>query len=70
MIANNLKALRRRKGWPQRKAAYNLELKLSRYQAYEEDRAEPKIEVIIRMADLYGITVDKLVRKEIKMEIK
>jgi transcriptional regulator with XRE-family HTH domain len=70
LIANNLKALRRRKGWPQRRAAYNLELKLSRYQAYEESRAEPKIKLLIKMADLYEITVDKLVRSEIKMIIK
>lgn len=70
MIAINLKTLRRTKGWPQRKTAYNLELKLSRYQAYEEARSEPNIDALIRIADLYGITVDKLVREEIKIEIQ
>lgn len=62
--------LRRKKGWAQKRAAYNLELKLSTYQAYEEERAEPKIKTLIRIADLYQVTVDKLVRNEIKIEIK
>jgi transcriptional regulator with XRE-family HTH domain len=70
MIAKNLSVLRRRKGWPQKRTAYNLDLKLSTYQAYEEDRAEPKIKTIIRMADLYGVTIDKLLREEIKTTIQ
>jgi transcriptional regulator with XRE-family HTH domain len=69
LIANNLKTLRRIKDWPQRKAAYNLELKLSRYQAYEEGRAEPNIEILIRIAVLYNISVDRLLKEEIKIGI-
>jgi transcriptional regulator with XRE-family HTH domain len=70
MIAKNLSVLRRRKGWPQKRTAYNLDLKLSTYQKYEEARAEPTIKTIIKMADLYGVTIDKLLREEIKTSIQ
>ena len=70
MIAKNLLVLRRRKGWPQKRTAYNLDLKLSTYQAYEEARSEPRIRTIIKMADLYGVTIDKLLREEIKTNIQ
>ena len=70
MIANNLKALRRSKGWTQKKTAYNLDIKLSKYQAYEEERANPNIELLISISDLYNISLDKLLKYEIKIEIR
>ena len=33
---------------------------------YENDKAEPTIGIIERLADLYGITIDELIRHEIK----
>lgn len=70
MLANNLRVLRKLKSWSQKKTAYNLEIKASTYQSYEEARAEPNVEMLIRIADLYGITVDQLIRNEIKIGIK
>lgn len=70
MLANNLKVLRKLKGWSQKKTAYNLEIGASKYQSYEEARAEPNIELLIRIADLYDITVDQLVRNELKIGIQ
>lgn len=69
MIAKNLKILRSRKGWTQKKAAYNLEMGRSKYQSYEDGRAEPSIKVILRVADLYEVTTDQLLRSEIVTEI-
>jgi transcriptional regulator with XRE-family HTH domain len=70
LIANNLKTLRKTKDWTQEKTAKHLDIKLGSYQAYEEERSVPKLDVLVRIADLYGITVDKLLRERIKLEIK
>lgn len=70
MLANNLKILRKLKGWSQKRTAYNLEIGLPKYQSYEDARAEPNIGLLIRIADLYGITVDQLVRQKLKIGIQ
>jgi transcriptional regulator with XRE-family HTH domain len=70
MIAENLKTLRRSKNWAQVKTAKNLKIKLCRYQSYEESRAEPNIELLIKIADMYKITVDMLIRTKLKIEIR
>jgi transcriptional regulator with XRE-family HTH domain len=70
LIIENLKALRRKKGWTQKKTAYNLEIGLCKYQSYEEGRAEPKIQLLIQISDLYEISIDRLVKEEIKLDIK
>ena len=69
MIAKNLKVLRLRKGWTQKRTAYNLEIGRSTYQAYEDDRAEPSNRMLVKISELYEVTIDQLLKTEIKTEI-
>jgi transcriptional regulator with XRE-family HTH domain len=72
MLSNNLRILRKLKGWSQQKTADNLEIGLHKYQSYEEARAEPNIELLKRIATLYKITLDSLITEDMerKEEIK
>ena len=61
-LAENLKALRKERGWTQQALADRLGLTRPTLGAYEEGRSEPKLSVLIDMAACFDITVDALVR--------
>jgi len=59
-IASNLKFLRKKKGLTQQQFADALEIKRASVGAYEEDRAEPKYELLRKIAQFYDLTMDEL----------
>jgi Predicted transcriptional regulators len=59
-IANNLKYLRKKKGLTQQQFADEMGIKRASVGAYEEDRAEPKYELLKKIASFYGLTMDEL----------
>lgn len=61
----NLKYLRKLRGWTQEEFALKLNIKRSLVGAYEEERAEPRIDVLERLADMFKLTLDDLLRKDI-----
>src|SRR5215216_5646875 len=65
-IANkNLKYLRKLRGWTQEEFAKKLRIKRSLLGAYEEERADPRMEVLEIVADMFKLTLDDLLRKEL-----
>lgn len=65
-IANkNLKYLRKLRGWTQEEFAQKLRIKRSLLGAYEEERAEPRIDVLEVVADMFKLTLDDLLRKDV-----
>ena len=65
-IANkNLKYLRKLRGWTQEEFAQKLRIKRSLLGAYEEERAEPRIDILEMVADMFKLTLDDLLRKDI-----
>jgi transcriptional regulator with XRE-family HTH domain len=61
----NLKYLRKLRGWTQEEFAVKLGIKRSLLGAYEEERAEPRIEVLEVVGDMFKLTLDELLRKEL-----
>lgn len=57
-----LKQLRKQKGISQEEAAQSLGVSLSSYQKYEREKSSvtPSIDVILRIADFYGVSTDYL----------
>ena len=56
-IANkNLKYLRKLRGWTQEEFAKKLRIKRSLLGAYEEERADPRMEVLEVIADMFKLT--------------
>jgi transcriptional regulator with XRE-family HTH domain len=65
-IANkNLKYLRKLRGWTQEEFAQKLRIKRSLLGAYEEERAEPRIDILEVIADMFKLTLDDLLRKDV-----
>jgi transcriptional regulator with XRE-family HTH domain len=65
-LANqNLKYLRKLRGWTQEEFAQKLRIKRSLLGAYEEERAEPRIDVLEVVCDIFKLTLDDLLRKDL-----
>ena len=60
-LAQRLKELRLKHNLTQEQAADAMDLSLSAHNRYEYGKREPTASVLIRMADLYGVTIDYLV---------
>jgi transcriptional regulator with XRE-family HTH domain len=61
----NLKYLRKLRGWTQEEFSTKLKIKRSLLGAYEEERAEPKLEVLEMVSSIFKITLDELLLKDI-----
>jgi len=61
----NLKYLRKLRGWTQEEFANKLRIKRSLLGAYEEERAEPRIDVLEVVCDMFKLTLDEILRKDL-----
>ena len=61
----NLKYLRKLRGWTQEEFANKLGIKRSLLGAYEEERAEPRIDVLEIVCDIFKLTLDDILRKDL-----
>ncbi len=64
-ISANLKYLRKKKGLTQQQFADNMEIKRSLIGAYEEDRAEPKYDLLKKIAEYFELTIDEFINEKI-----
>lgn len=60
----NLKYLRKLRGWTQEEFANKLGIKRSLVGAYEEERADPRLEVMEVVCQMFKITLDELMLKD------
>jgi transcriptional regulator with XRE-family HTH domain len=65
IACKNLKYLRKLRGWTQEEFAAKLRIKRSLLGAYEEERAEPRIDVLETVGDIFKLTLDELLRKDL-----
>jgi len=61
----NLKYLRKLRGWTQEEFATKLGIKRSLIGAYEEERADPRLEVLEVVADIFKLSLDELFLKDL-----
>lgn len=65
MASKNMKYLRKLRGWTQEELANKLGIKRSLVGAYEEERAEPRIDVLEAVCDIFKLTLDEILRKDL-----
>jgi transcriptional regulator with XRE-family HTH domain len=65
MANQNMKYLRKLRGWTQEEFANKLRIKRSLLGAYEEERAEPRIDVLEVVCDIFKLTLDEILRKDL-----
>lgn len=61
-LPTNLQRLRSLIGLSQPRLAEMIGVSRSSYAGYETGRAEPKLDVLVKMADVLGTSADKLLR--------
>lgn len=59
-LSMRLKELRTEHGWSQETVARKLDMTLRTYCRYEAEGAEPKMSALIKMANLYHVSIDYL----------
>lgn len=65
IVCRNLKYLRKQKSWTQQEFADKLGIKRSLLGAYEEERAEPRTEVLEQVSDMFRVSIDDLLRRDL-----
>jgi len=60
ILAKRLKECRKEKGLTQMQVAIYSDITERAYQNYELNRREPKIEILVRIADLFEVSLDYL----------
>ncbi|MBI1782890.1 MAG: LexA family transcriptional regulator [Sphingobacteriales bacterium] len=65
IAGKNLKYLRKLRGWTQEEFANKLGIKRSLVGAYEEERADPRLEVLEVVSEMFKLTLDELLRKDL-----
>jgi len=66
-IAKTLKKLRNQVGYTQQEIADKIGSKQQTYAGYESGRHEPSVEMLIRIADLFDVSMDFIVARESDM---
>ena len=61
----NLKYLRKLRGWTQEEFANKLNIKRSLIGAYEEERADPRLDVLEIIADMFKLSLDELLLQDV-----
>lgn len=61
----NLKYLRKLRGWTQEEFAGKLNIKRSLLGAYEEERADPRLDVLEIIGEIFKLTLDELLLKDL-----
>lgn len=68
ILNENIRLLRKKQGWTQQDLADRMNIKRSLIGAYEEGRAEPSTEKLIRFSGIFNVSVDSLIGKNLLME--
>lgn len=61
----NLRYLRKLRGWTQEEFANKLKIKRSLIGAYEEERAEPRLDILENLCSIFKLTLDELLLKDL-----
>lgn len=65
VIGNNIKILRKKAGLTQDALAEQMGIKRSLIGAYEEGRAEPRINNLVKLSEVFNIPIDTLVQQDL-----
>jgi len=67
-LSKNLRFLRKQKGYTQEELCEKLGVKRTMISAYEDGRSEPKLAALRTLADVFSVTVDELLNRDMEQE--
>ena len=65
IVSNNIKFLRKREHLTQEQLAQKIGIKRSLVGAYEEGRADPRLNNLLKMSELFKVSVDTLISRDV-----
>jgi transcriptional regulator with XRE-family HTH domain len=68
LAGKNLRHLRKSRGWTQDEMANQLGIKRSLIGAYEEERADPRIDVLETMMEMFQLSMDDLLLQDLSQQ--
>ena len=69
ILAERLKQCRKEKGFTQREVAIYCDITEKTYQNYELMTREPKVEILLKIADVFEVSVDYLLGRTEKKQV-
>lgn len=67
-VSHNFRLIRNQKGFTQQMFASHIGINRATYAAYEEQRADPPLNIVIIVSNLTGIDINTLLTTELKEE--
>jgi transcriptional regulator with XRE-family HTH domain len=67
-FGEKLRLLRERRGLSQRQLADLLEVHQSFLWGMEQGRKKPNVDMVLKIADIFGVCIDKLMRDELDLD--
>jgi len=68
-ISENIRHLRKKMGWTQQDLANKIGIKRSLVGAYEEARAEPSAEKLVKFSEVFNVSVGSLISKDLRIAV-
>jgi transcriptional regulator with XRE-family HTH domain len=65
-ISSNIKHLRQLKKWSQEQLANALDSSRAKIGSYEEERCDPPVETLIKISNLFHVSIDALVKCDLR----
>lgn len=69
ILAKRLQQCRKEKGFTQREVAIYCDITEKTYQNYELMTREPKLEILLKIADIFNVSLDYLVGRTDKKQV-
>ncbi|WP_147534450.1 helix-turn-helix domain-containing protein [Bacillus marasmi] len=70
IFAEKLKSERKNKGWSQEELAEKLFVSRQSVSKWENGQNYPSIEILIKLSDLFGVTIDEMLRSDEELKEK
>jgi|TARA_B110000263_G_C15248039_1_gene482685 transcriptional regulator with XRE-family HTH domain len=64
-VNENIRFLRKKKGWTQEMFSKKIGIKRSLVGAYEEGRSDPRLNNLLKMCELFDISLDNILKKDV-----
>tara|TARA_B100001175_G_C19435068_1_gene603167 strand:- start:274 stop:1038 length:765 start_codon:yes stop_codon:yes gene_type:complete len=64
-VNENIRFLRKKKGWTQEKFSKKIGIKRSLVGAYEEGRSDPRLSNLLKMCEVFSISLDNILKKDV-----
>ena len=66
-VNENIRYLRKKKGWTQEMFSKKIGIKRSLVGAYEEGRSDPRLKNLLKMCDIFKISLDNILKKDVSL---